>query len=149
MQEKSFFIIEKIKKYRKCPALCLTHKVITSPKKLRVKNLRQNFDRQSTFSNILLFTDMLNPQNNSCDHFNPLMPKRYFCTSILFIVLYLQENKLQAVNTDLFNPLVPKVHNSECQNILFPLQIKPMKAAGLSLQYCPNEKRPSFLGLAL
>ena len=34
---------------------------------------------------------------------------------------------LQAANNDLFNPLVPKAHNSECQNILFPLQIKPLK----------------------
>ena len=34
---------------------------------------------------------------------------------------------LQAANTDLFNPLVPKVHNNECQNILFPLQIEPLK----------------------
>ena len=28
---------------------------------------------------------------------------------------------------DLFNPLVPKALNSECQNLLFPLQIKPVK----------------------
>ena len=28
-----------------------------------------------------------------------------------------------AANTDLFNPLVPKAHNSECQNLPFPLQI--------------------------
>ena len=34
---------------------------------------------------------------------------------------------LQAANTDLFNPLVSKDHNSECQNLLFPLQIKPVK----------------------
>ena len=34
---------------------------------------------------------------------------------------------LQAANTDLFNPLVNKAHNSECQNITFPLQIKPVK----------------------
>ena len=32
---------------------------------------------------------------------------------------------LQAANTDLFNPLVPKAHNSECQNLPFPLQINP------------------------
>ena len=32
---------------------------------------------------------------------------------------------LQAAN--LFNSLVPKSHNSECQNLLFPLQIKPVK----------------------
>ena len=30
-------------------------------------------------------------------------------------------------NTVLFNPLVPKAHNGECQSILFPLQIKPVK----------------------
>ena len=30
---------------------------------------------------------------------------------------------LQGANTDLFNPLVPKAHNSECQNLLFLLQI--------------------------
>ena len=29
---------------------------------------------------------------------------------------------LQAANTDLFNPLVPKAQTSECQNLLFPLQ---------------------------
>ena len=34
---------------------------------------------------------------------------------------------LQAANTDIFNPLVPKDHNSECLNLLFPLQIKPIK----------------------
>ena len=36
---------------------------------------------------------------------------------------------LQAANTDLFHPLVPKVHNSECLNLLFPLQIKPVKVS--------------------
>ena len=25
------------------------------------------------------------------------------------------------------NPLIPNAHNSECQNLLFPLQIKPVK----------------------
>ena len=34
---------------------------------------------------------------------------------------------LQAANTDLFNSFVPKVHISQCQNLLFPLQIKPVK----------------------
>ena len=34
---------------------------------------------------------------------------------------------LQAANTDPFNPLVNKAHNCECQNLLFPLQIKPVK----------------------
>ena len=33
---------------------------------------------------------------------------------------------LQSANTDLFNPLVPKANNSELQNLLFPLQIKPV-----------------------
>ena len=32
---------------------------------------------------------------------------------------------LQGANTDLFDPLVPK--DSECQNLPFPLQIKPVK----------------------
>ena len=31
---------------------------------------------------------------------------------------------LQRASIDLFNPLVPKAHNSEGQNLLFPLQIK-------------------------
>ena len=30
-------------------------------------------------------------------------------------------------DTNLFNPLVPKAHNIECQNLLFSLQIKPLK----------------------
>ena len=34
---------------------------------------------------------------------------------------------LQAANTFLYNPLASKAHNSECQNLLFPLQIKPVK----------------------
>ena len=34
---------------------------------------------------------------------------------------------LQAPNTDLFNQLVPKAYNGECQNLPFPLQIKPLK----------------------
>ena len=33
---------------------------------------------------------------------------------------------LQAANTDFFNPSVPKAHNSERQNLLFPVQIKPV-----------------------
>ena len=34
---------------------------------------------------------------------------------------------LQAADTDLFNPLVSTAYNSECQNLPFPLQIKPVK----------------------
>ena len=39
------------------------------------------------------------------------MPNGYFC------------------DTDLFNPSVPKDHNNECQNLQFPLQIKPVKVS--------------------
>ena len=38
---------------------------------------------------------------------------------------------LQAANTDLFNPLVPKAHISEYQNQLFILKIKPVKSVKL------------------
>ena len=34
---------------------------------------------------------------------------------------------LQESNIDLLNPLFLKAHNSECQNVPFPLQIKPVK----------------------
>ena len=44
---------------------------------------------------------------------------------------------LPAANTDLFNPLVPKAHNSECQNLLSPLQIKPLVKSSLRISiYC-------------
>ena len=36
---------------------------------------------------------------------------------------------LQAANTDLFSPLIPKAHKSEYQNILFSLEFKPLKAS--------------------
>ena len=36
---------------------------------------------------------------------------------------------LQTANNDLFNPSVPKAQNSECQNLLFELQIKPSKVS--------------------
>ena len=36
---------------------------------------------------------------------------------------------LQADNIDHFNPVVPKAHNSECQYLQFPLQIKPLKVS--------------------
>ena len=35
---------------------------------------------------------------------------------------------LQEASTDLFNLLVPKAHNSECQNLLFPLQLSHYKS---------------------
>ena len=34
---------------------------------------------------------------------------------------------LQGANADLFNSLVPKTQNSECQSLLFHLQCKPVK----------------------
>ena len=34
---------------------------------------------------------------------------------------------LQAAKADLFNSSVLEAHNSECQNLLFPLQIKLVK----------------------
>ena len=34
---------------------------------------------------------------------------------------------LQAANADLFNPLTPKAHNNERQNLLFTLQIEVLK----------------------
>ena len=36
---------------------------------------------------------------------------------------------IQEAKPDLFNPLVPKAHNSECQKLLFHLQIKPVKVS--------------------
>ena len=46
---------------------------------------------------------------------------------IIYCIVMFKKQMLQAANTDLFNPLVPKDHNSECQNLLLPLQIKPVK----------------------
>ena len=34
---------------------------------------------------------------------------------------------VQAANTDLFNPLVPEAHNSECQIYYFLFKIKAVK----------------------
>ena len=50
---------------------------------------------------------------------------------------------LQGANTDLFNPLVPEAHNSECQNLLFPSQIKPQEVnlklkCGRILYFAPS-----------
>ena len=36
---------------------------------------------------------------------------------------------LQKANTDLFNPLVPKALNSECQNKPLPIQIKTVEVS--------------------
>ena len=47
-----------------------------------------------------------------------LMLETATCTSVQFIVF--QKQMLQGANNDLFNP--PIGHNSECQNLSFPLQ---------------------------
>ena len=36
---------------------------------------------------------------------------------------------LQGANTAFINPLISKVHNSEFQNLLLPLQIKQVKVS--------------------
>ena len=36
---------------------------------------------------------------------------------------------LQGASTDLFNTLVPKAHNIVCQNLPFPLQLKPLRVS--------------------
>ena len=61
---------------------------------------------------------------------NPLMPKRYFCTSILFVVF----KKKICTRSQHWpcKPLGPRAYNSDCQNLLFPLQVKPVK---VSLSY--------------
>ena len=64
------------------------------------------------------------PKKKGC--FNPLMPKGYFGTSIKCIGF--KKQMLQAANTELFNRSVPKAHNSESQNLPFPLQIRPVKS---------------------
>ena len=49
---------------------------------------------------------------------------------------------LQGANIDLFNPSVPKGHNSECQTLLFPFWIKPLvvnlKLIGGFLFFAPS-----------
>ena len=42
---------------------------------------------------------------------------------------------LQGANTDLFNPLVPETHNSECRKLKFPSHIKLVK----SVRICSNK----------
>ena len=52
------------------------------------------------------------------------------CEKVLLyldIINSFKKQMFQGPNTDLFNPLVPKVQNCECQNLIFPLQIKSVK----------------------
>ena len=61
------------------------------------------------------------------DYINPLMQQKvhlYLCLIFCF-----WKQVLQGAKTDLFNTLVPKAHNSECQNLLIPLKINPVKAS--------------------
>ena len=44
----------------------------------------------------------------------------------LHLIYCFKKQMLQGANTSLFNPLVSKAHNSECQNLLYPLQM-PVK----------------------
>ena len=41
-----------------------------------------------------------------------------------YLIFSFRKQKLQAASTDLFNTLVPKAQNGECQNVLFSLQIR-------------------------
>ena len=59
---------------------------------------------------------------------NPLMPRRYIVPLLNFSF---RKPMLQGANTDLINPLVPKAHNKECQDLLFSLKIKPLKSVKL------------------
>ena len=43
----------------------------------------------------------------------------------LFNLQY-SRNKCYKQHTDLLNPLVPKAHNRECQNLQFPLPMNPV-----------------------
>ena len=36
-----------------------------------------------------------------------------------YLIFIFRKQMIQAASTNLFNPLVPKAYNSECQNILF------------------------------
>ena len=45
-----------------------------------------------------------------------------------------KKQMLQAADTDLFNSLVLKAYNRECQNLLFPLHIKLLKISTLKVE---------------
>ena len=51
--------------------------------------------------------------------------EKVLCTSISFIVF--KKQILQEATTDIFNSLVPKACNIQCQNLLFSLQNKLLK----------------------
>ena len=47
----------------------------------------------------------------------------------LYLIFSFRKKILQGANTDLFKPLDHKAQNSESQNKLFPLQMKPLKVS--------------------
>ena len=57
---------------------------------------------------------------------------------------------LQAANTDFFNPLIPKARKNQCQNILFPWHIKPLKSVKAIvcgfLFFAPSRPRLGTIG---
>ena len=48
-----------------------------------------------------------------------------FSTSVGYRVF--NKQMLQAANADILAHSLAKAHNSECQNLLFPVQVKPVK----------------------
>ena len=63
-----------------------------------------------------------------CAHaINPINAEKVFFYLCWIYSFYKQ--MLSTANTDLFNRLVNKAHNSECQNLLFPVIIKPVKVS--------------------
>ena len=57
---------------------------------------------------------------------------------------------VQAANTDFFNPLVAKAHNSEFQNLLFPLQSELVKVSYSSLRifiFCTHNTKRLILNV--
>ena len=100
--QKIIFFIEKFKKYLSA----------------QLWSFMTHYDTQCNFGNFGAWLVYY-------DNINPLMPKRYVCIS--YLIFSFKKQMLEGGNSDLFNPLVPKAHNSECQNLPFPLQINPVK----------------------
>ena len=57
--------------------------------------------------------------------FQPNSAEMYFVP--LYNLEFLGYECYKQLTLTFCNPLVPKAHNSECQNLPFPLQIKPVK----------------------
>ena len=68
----------------------------------------------------------------------PLNPI-FFIYFILFLyylyMIYSLKSTVTSSQPWTFNPLVPKAHNSECQNLLFPLQKKHQQAIAFFSSY--------------